>query len=552
MAEHVNEGQNLLGKLSTPSRNRYFYGKLLDAHHFEMEQQYFNRKRWLLNRLIVGSGVVCGLPVVPTGNGKCLQIGAGVALDRLGREIIVPEASRAFDPRELTDACGQPAGERLEGEGVVTLCLAYHECESEPVPVLVSDCETKLDCAPSTVLERYKILIWEGAAQPIEPACGLPDLFTPPDGSEIHRRLVERASKACPEVEGPACVVLATVKLPAEGEAIADDMIDTSARPVVHTHELLFELLLCLAERVEQCCQSLILRYVSGDAQQGEPDAWLEELLVVEVVGGDGQTVPGEEVTFRVRGGGGAVEPASVNSDNSGRATTKWRLGPEAGLNTAEATIGSGSTVAFHALARGEGDGEVTLPVVVAIWPPNARQLTPDDPEGAKWLEMWKEQPGLEITFDRKMREDQLVDEDLMKQWLRVWQITDHGEILVRPLKLVFREMVDEPILGVEGFTVAYDLEVEEPGAYARYLVQIYAEADNIVDLSEPPLLLDAEFAGTKLSTEHLQRLWELDGEEWFTPEVWEALVDTGATLPSGDGAEGGRFHSWFEIGPEQ
>ena len=34
-----------------------------------------------------------------------------------------------------------------------------------------------------------------------------------------------------------------------------------------------------------------------------------------------------------------------------------------------------------------------------------------------------------------------------------------------------------------------------------------------------------------------------------FPPEIWDALVDTGRTLPeSGDGTEGGSFQAWFEL----
>lgn len=51
--------RELLARLSTPTRNRYYYGKLLDAHHLELEQDYGNRKRWLLNRLSLGTGVLC-------------------------------------------------------------------------------------------------------------------------------------------------------------------------------------------------------------------------------------------------------------------------------------------------------------------------------------------------------------------------------------------------------------------------------------------------------------------------------------------------------------
>ena len=87
--------------LKTPVRNRYFYGKLLDVFHFEMEQTYFNSKRWLLNRHVTGPGVVCGLDVELTPDRKCIVVLPGVAIDYCGREIIVTEPSRSVMLPEL-------------------------------------------------------------------------------------------------------------------------------------------------------------------------------------------------------------------------------------------------------------------------------------------------------------------------------------------------------------------------------------------------------------------------------------------------------------------
>ena len=42
-------------------RNRYFQGKMLTSRDFEIEQKYYNSKRRILNRCILGAGVVCGL-----------------------------------------------------------------------------------------------------------------------------------------------------------------------------------------------------------------------------------------------------------------------------------------------------------------------------------------------------------------------------------------------------------------------------------------------------------------------------------------------------------
>ena len=47
--------------LIAPERNRYFYGLLMDAERFQKDQDYFNHKRFLLNRFVSGGGVVCGL-----------------------------------------------------------------------------------------------------------------------------------------------------------------------------------------------------------------------------------------------------------------------------------------------------------------------------------------------------------------------------------------------------------------------------------------------------------------------------------------------------------
>ena len=111
MADWYVEDTQGLRQLSAPARNNYFYGKLLDVQHFTLEQRYFNNKRWLLNRLVLGSGIVCGLNLTVTDDHVCLQ--PGVAIDPLGREIIVPQTT-AVDPRQATDACGR-AGQGISG-----------------------------------------------------------------------------------------------------------------------------------------------------------------------------------------------------------------------------------------------------------------------------------------------------------------------------------------------------------------------------------------------------------------------------------------------------
>ena len=87
--------------LSSFERNSYFYGKLLTVRDFELEQKYGIEKNHLLNRLIQGKGIVCGLEVdekitLEKDNQQDtvflrVQISQGVALDSLGQEIIVTQ-----------------------------------------------------------------------------------------------------------------------------------------------------------------------------------------------------------------------------------------------------------------------------------------------------------------------------------------------------------------------------------------------------------------------------------------------------------------------------
>lgn len=247
-----------LGQLATPNRNRYFYGKLLDEFHLSMEQEYFNRKRWLLNRLALGSGVLCGLSVAPTRDGR-VQVTPGVAIDGYGREIIVPAPTTAVDPRALTDVCGRTTGERL-ADGTVTLCLAYQECEAEPVPVLVAECDPKAACASSVIREQYAILVTRGEPQG-QPGVPCDKLFPekPVEGFNRLAALYEALGPNCAPPD-QSCVVLATVTLSgaAPGTTGAPTLqIDEQRRAVVYSNATLLDLIVCLAERVDQCCGHL-------------------------------------------------------------------------------------------------------------------------------------------------------------------------------------------------------------------------------------------------------------------------------------------------------
>ena len=106
-------------------RNRYFYGKMLTARDFEIEQRYHNNKRRLLNRVLFGAGVVCGLGVYQNDD-TSFSVETGMALDYLGREIVVP--TPIIRKLQMVDGY-----ENLEKSEQAYLCLKYSQFDREPV-----------------------------------------------------------------------------------------------------------------------------------------------------------------------------------------------------------------------------------------------------------------------------------------------------------------------------------------------------------------------------------------------------------------------------------
>ncbi len=109
-------------------RNRYYYGKLLSVEDFQREQAYMNHKRRLLNRLLYGDGILCGMQVLQVDE-ESISIETGAALDELGREIIIeqPMIKRLSVIDGFAEYC-------MEGEHKpLFLCLSYQEEAAEPV-----------------------------------------------------------------------------------------------------------------------------------------------------------------------------------------------------------------------------------------------------------------------------------------------------------------------------------------------------------------------------------------------------------------------------------
>jgi hypothetical protein len=244
--------------LTVPVRNRYFYGKSMGVHQMEMEQEYSNAKRWLLNRLVTGPGVVCGLRVELTDDLKGVTVKPGLAIDRCGREIIVPHRSQRVELPDLPPYSEQHsemgfrgrAGIRHHGhrehqryqhcrEPYAHVLLCYHECESDPVPAMAGDCDTVARCASGSIREQYRVEVRDGFA-PVRPNTFPTNIVD--DGLINYDSLVDYVMDGCRRFPDDCCIPLANIELRDINDAWQPKE-DNGIRPIVYTNRLLFHLL---------------------------------------------------------------------------------------------------------------------------------------------------------------------------------------------------------------------------------------------------------------------------------------------------------------------
>jgi len=242
----------------SPVRNRYFYGKMLDVFHFDLEQNYFNTKRWTLNRLVTGYGVIYGLNVVLGSDKQSIVVTPGVAIDRCGHEIIV---CRPSDPQPLpvpstpatgdTKSSNTPAATAVTGNSQANDCcdngnyyqvrLCYVECPTDPVPAFGGDCDTQSVCSSGAIREHYKIELVEGKLCPARTTSRIADVMS--NGALNYTALANYVTNNLPAPCEGCCIPLANVRIPEPGGTYD---IDIAVRPIVYTNDLLFEMILAL------------------------------------------------------------------------------------------------------------------------------------------------------------------------------------------------------------------------------------------------------------------------------------------------------------------
>jgi hypothetical protein len=238
--------------LAVPIRNHYFYGQLLGVQSLELETAYTIRQRRLLNRLVLGYGVVCGLDVQLTPDGDEIVITPGLAIDRHGREIIVARRTDPIRiPHETMGAAIERVRDRRE-DPLVQVAICYHECLGDPVPVLAGDCLSTDPCTPSTIREQYRIEFrHERHHRRPEWTCHVPNLLD--DGRVDHDELAKWVTRErdCTRLPGDPCIALANLRVLETGAGAHCDpgTVDIGVRPVLASNVVLMELITALLER---------------------------------------------------------------------------------------------------------------------------------------------------------------------------------------------------------------------------------------------------------------------------------------------------------------
>ncbi len=220
-------------------RNNYFCGKLMTVRDFFAEQCYFNEKRWLINRMVHGWGVVCGLKVYEQ-DGKVF-VTPGLAIDCCGREILVcgKDQEVRLVPEE-SECHKEQAAQGQEVEKLV-ICIEYQDCKTEALHLPPIACDQKERCEFNRIRDSFKIsaVLFQEPGPQQTPLC--------PQTSEekaksLHLYLCDRLREGCPECPNSECVILATVTVDQSGNLEIDPC---SRRKLVYSNPLLYDLIDC-------------------------------------------------------------------------------------------------------------------------------------------------------------------------------------------------------------------------------------------------------------------------------------------------------------------
>jgi hypothetical protein len=219
---------------NTFKRTRYFHGMLLSDQDFIAEQQYHLAKRRLLNKMLHGWGIVCGLEVEGEPGKEWITVKPGLALDCHGNEILVCEPYK-LDLTNLLCAAPtviDPCAEQTGESNTYYVAICYKERATDQVPVYTpgGGCDDKA-CEYARVQEGFCLKLLTGPPSSPNISRISPSLYQQNGGrDELSHTILSEFMKEeekgafchhsvpCPECcSGEHCLYLATLVIEKEG-----------------------------------------------------------------------------------------------------------------------------------------------------------------------------------------------------------------------------------------------------------------------------------------------------------------------------------------------
>src|SRR5512147_2501965 len=128
-------------------RPAFFAGERLLAADLAAMQRYHRTLRWLHNRSLHDWGVALGLGVSGARGSKTVRITAGLALDRAGREILLPAPLELLVPAVAGAAGGGPMDiyvtASFRDDALLTPVTRAGDCDTEGAIRLPESCAVR-------------------------------------------------------------------------------------------------------------------------------------------------------------------------------------------------------------------------------------------------------------------------------------------------------------------------------------------------------------------------------------------------------------------------
>ncbi len=211
-------------------RVHYFARQLITADDMTAEQEYFRQKLRRHNRYLHGWGVVCGCSVLPYPDSDHpwqVRVCPGYIITSQGDEILITEPVdfdlagdwyRAYDPCARPSPCPptglQPAAATPQ---TVYLAACYAQCDARPVRVHPVGCACdEAACEYSRIRDSFELVRLLDLPESHKKGKAADKQWYTTYRSWVQSPGDPPPAPVWPEVADDPCVVLASIKLPAQ------------------------------------------------------------------------------------------------------------------------------------------------------------------------------------------------------------------------------------------------------------------------------------------------------------------------------------------------